>query len=411
MRRSFRILSIAMLLCSLALAGCVTEPRNVPQKPTLLKPSDGTTITDSVISFEWNEVANSNSYRIQVDNSSDFSSPEFDLTVPDNNYSIDFHENYGRYYWRVSAKNSDGLYGDPSEEFGFNYLSAWDEKEAMPTARLFLAIAVVNNKIYAIGGTNSGNTSVNEAYDPSTNSWSTKSPMPIAVSEASCGVINNKIYVVGIQDDLYGAFVMYRYDPVSDNWFELSSDPNARKGFAVGVVNDKMYVIGGVTKSTNEEYDPGSDTWTSKAPMPTSRGYLAIAVVNNKIYAIGGRSDNGDVNVNEEYDPSNDTWTERAPMMKGSWEVQRDGMGAGVVNNKIYVIGGSAGGPAGSLFWGNCNLEYDPVSDSWSPKNNMPTFRTGLAIGVVNDKIYTIGGSNGKSAVNINEQFDPSLNQ
>jgi len=46
----------------------------------------------------------------------------------------------------------------------------WATKTSMPTARYGLAIGVVNNKIYAIGGYNGAYLSTNEEYDPATNS-------------------------------------------------------------------------------------------------------------------------------------------------------------------------------------------------------------------------------------------------
>jgi len=67
----------------------------------------------------------------------------------------------------------------------------------------------------------------------------------------------------------------------------------------------------------------------------------------------------------------------------------RSGIAAGVMNGKLYVVGGfSAGSTTGA------ELEaYDPISDSWSTLSLMPTPRGDLAAGVVNDKLYTAGGT------------------
>ena len=51
----------------------------------------------------------------------------------------------------------------------------------MLTARGGLGVAVVNDIIYAIGGTNGSSVlNVNEAFDPSVGSWTTETPMPTA---------------------------------------------------------------------------------------------------------------------------------------------------------------------------------------------------------------------------------------
>ena len=44
-----------------------------------------------------------------------------------------------------------------------------------------------------------------------------------------------------------------------------------------------------VCLGTVDEYDPATDTWRERSPMPTPRNHAAIGVVNGKIYVIGGR--------------------------------------------------------------------------------------------------------------------------
>ena len=56
---------------------------------------------------------------------------------------------------------------------------------------------------------------------------------------------------------------------------------------------------------------------------------------------------------------------------------------------KIYVIGGvKFGGPVFSTV-----EEYDPITDTWITKLDMPTRRGMLSTSVVNGNIYAIGGS------------------
>ena len=64
--------------------------------------------------------------------------------------------------------------------------------------------------------------------------------------------------------------------------------------------------------------------------------------MNGKIYSIGGRGSGGEVgfgalsSVNE-YDPTTDTWTKKADMPTARWLIS----GAGcVIDGKIYIIGG-----------------------------------------------------------------------
>jgi hypothetical protein len=157
--------------------------------------------------------------------------------------------------------------------------------------------------------------------------------------------------------------------------------PGPYRACAGAAVNDRIYVIGGYGTyggwtNVNQEYNPATDTWTTKAPMPAPRGYFGMGVVNNKIYAIGGWPNYA---TNEEYNPATNTWTTKAPMPTTRWS-----FGIGVVYNKIYAIGG----------WPNyaTNEEYNPATNTWTTRAPMFTPRGDPAIGVVNDKIYAIAG-------------------
>jgi N-acetylneuraminic acid mutarotase len=103
----------------------------------------------------------------------------------------------------------------------------------------------------------------------------------------------------------------------------------------------------------------------------------------------------------EEYDPSTDTWSIKADMPRA-----RESLSISVVNGKIYAIGGGPQVCSGQL---STVEEYDPIADSWSTKTNMQVARTGLSTSVVNGKIYALGGwQHGVDiAVPAVEEYDP----
>jgi kelch-like protein 10 len=77
---------------------------------------------------------------------------------------------------------------------------------------------------------------------------------------------------------------------------------------AVGVVANKIYAIGGRAfgsspLSDNDRYDPVSDTWTPLAPPIVPRYDHSAAVVEDKIYLIGGSAAGGELRSVEEYSP------------------------------------------------------------------------------------------------------------
>jgi len=247
-----------------------------------------------------------------------------------------------------------------------------------------------------------------------TNACVAKADMPTSRFGLTTSVVDGKIYAIGGGKTPYGKYLstLEVYDPTTDTWTTKADMPTARFFHSTSVVNGKIYAIGGAPYAeasvpTVEEYDPATDTWTRKADMPTSRGSLSTSVVNGKIYAIGGGGGDGagdrtDLPTVEEYDPATDTWTSKADMPTG-----RGILSTSVVDGKIYAIGGVAGwmgGPGVSTV-----EEYDPATDTWTTKADMPTGRKGLSTSVVNGRIYAIGGFTGMvTTFSTVEEYDPA---
>ena len=258
----------------------------------------------------------------------------------------------------------------------------WAIKKSMPTARGRLGVAVVNDQIYAIGGSNNDTQlGVTEVYNPITDTWTTKTPMPTSRSGFAIAVYQNKIYCIG------------------------------------GTTGDSDNFVSGFTGVT-EVYDPATDTWnTTKTPMPTPRADLCASVINGSIYCIGGKKYGGfdsyysELNITEVYNPTNDTWTTKADM-----PIPVFGCSSAVLNGKIYVIGGSRHFQLGTGFSpASSNQVYDPENDTWSTGNHLPLAEAYGATAVTNGvtapkRIYFVGGSNETNYSIVPYAYDSALN-
>jgi hypothetical protein len=134
--------------------------------------------------------------------------------------------------------------------------------------------------------------------------------------------------------------------------------------------------------------------------MPVARE-ASTSVVDGKIYAIGGYRNGVEVSRVEEYDPATDTWTRKTDM-----PTARDLVSTSVVNGKIYAIGGQS-----EKTWPTFSTveEYDPATDTWTRKADMPAPRA-LSTTVVDNKIYGFGGRarRGGAPLSTVFQYDPA---
>jgi N-acetylneuraminic acid mutarotase len=285
--------------------------------------------------------------------------------------------------------------------------NSWVSKAPMQVARSGLGVAVVNGKIYAIGGdARSGKwpyvgsiVDTNEEYDPEMDTWAFKTAMPTPRCDFAIAVYQNKIYCIGgitSVDDTgwHVTGVNEVYDPATDTWENKTSMPTARSSLQANVVKGKIYLIGGYVpdnsdfgfaiSALNEVYDPATDSWTTKKPLPVATSDYPSVVVDDKIYITGGLSSAHESNLNQVYDPATDTWSQGALMPLGV-RYGAAGATAGVnAPKRIYSISEFAE-------WSGTQV-YDPLNGSWTFGARMPTSRLSFAVAVVNDRLYAIGG-------------------
>jgi N-acetylneuraminic acid mutarotase len=164
-------------------------------------------------------------------------------------------------------------------------------------------------------------------------------------------------------------------------------------------IGDKLYVAGGNGPADPTEvwaYDPAANSWdTSLAPTSARRDHAAGTVVDGKFYLIGGRWEHsGNYATNEVYDPLSDDWEPRSDM-----PTPRSGLAADVIDGRIHVTGGE---DIDVLCTYNRHEVYDLVTDSWERQPDLPVARHGLGSAVVNGRWYIVGGATGSGP---NTQF------
>jgi parallel beta-helix repeat protein len=84
----------------------------------------------------------------------------------------------------------------------------------------------------------------------------------------------------------------------------------------------------------------------------------------------------------EEYNPATDTWARKADMPRGVW-----GLCASVASGKIYAMGGRQSTSAKPYV-----QEYDPATDTWTQKADMPIGTSQMGSVVLGNKIVVMGG-------------------
>lgn len=271
---------------------------------------------------------------------------------------------------------------------------SWTIKAPMPRTAYGEA-AVVDSKIYVIGGEGS----TNYMYDPTSNNWVAKAAMPTSRTLFAIAAYQNKIYTIGGQDYKTGALVNNNevYDTLTDTWQTKQHIPSPVYNLGANVVDGQIYLICG---GLNQVYNIANNSWTTKNPMLDLLTRYTSAVNDGQIYFFGNQGENWI------YNPMKDTWAQGASppvTLLGATAVATTGA---IAPERIYLIGGNQ---PENMSGTNFVQVYNPEKDSWILGASMPTARTVAIVAVSNDMIYAMGGVEAVSAptINNNEQFTP----
>ena len=168
------------------------------------------------------------------------------------------------------------------------------------------ASAVLNDKIYVIGGEDVAGNRLNDVWSsPDGTTWTQETAAAAFSKRCAMGCLsnNNGIYIFGGRDTTkLGANA-----PLADIWYSSNGSTwnnlqingtswSARSHVAVFFYNNVFYLAGGLEGASpgtavNDCWSsPNGQTWTkiANAPFPSARYIPGYAVYNKKMYLVGG---------------------------------------------------------------------------------------------------------------------------
>ncbi|MFE5995253.1 kelch repeat-containing protein, partial [Streptomyces sp. NPDC056453] len=183
-----------------------------------------------------------------------------------------------------------------------------------------------------------------EIYNPASDSWTTGAYAPKAYAGVGHAVLNGKLYMVGgCTAYTCGTRDAFAYNPSTDSWSTIASYPEAVSWSACGTIRGVLYCAGGTGSNGATKhayaYDASSDSWSPIADLPTDVWGSAYTAANGLLLTSGGVVNGGSAITNQgfAFDPSAGTWS----ALPNANAAQYRGGGA----SGFYRVGGNPGGP------------------------------------------------------------------
>jgi N-acetylneuraminic acid mutarotase len=177
----------------------------------------------------------------------------------------------------------------------------WSRLPSSPTPRAAHAAAVVGNKLYVAGGSNSaGSLRSLEVYDFRRRRWTRGPGFPGPARNHTTGASDGRrFYVLAGRDDR-NFTAAERYDTRSRRWEGLPNLRTPRGGIAAVRVGSRIVVFGGEELGTGgttirevEAFDIRRRRWSSLPSLRTPRHGLGGAALGRRVYTIQGGTSPG----------------------------------------------------------------------------------------------------------------------
>jgi len=257
-----------------------------------------------------------------------------------------------------------GETGDPLAmvEFYDPRENRWSPRAPLPEPLHHPAAAAVGDRLFVVGGYTGGrlrwtpSAAVYE-YDFSRDAWMTRAEMPTARGALAVAVLDGRLHALGGSgEEVTGAHEVY--DLAANRWRPVTALPTPRDHLAAITFQDRVWAIGGRTSFWGQQYpnvdiyDAAADSWSTGTPLPAGRGGLAAAVLGDRVYVFGGEAPFRIFRSTEMYEVLGNRW-----IAKEAMPTPRHGIGAAVLDGRIYIPGGGT----------QPGLAATIVHDSYSP--------------------------------------------
>ncbi len=236
-------------------------------------------------------------------------------------------------------------------------------------------------------------------------SWQELPPMPVRRAGISAVLLNEKIYAIGGVTNEGSTGRVDIYDIGRQIWITGTARPLAAAYItAVSLEDGSILVPGGcaqqIPSTTVHRYDPREDMWEEVAALPHALCAYALAALDGKVYLFGGwglsqsntktapdirRAEPQESNyqaLTYRYDPEVNTWERLTPP-----RIARAFGAAAALGDRLYYVGGYDGREE----LATCEV-YDPLEDQWGTCARLLLPRGGLGLTRRGWRLYAVGG-------------------
>ena len=199
--------------------------------------------------------------------------------------------------WQGSQSGKVVTYHPGEDRYG--------SRSSLPKAVGAAALVRVDQRAYLIGGSEGGGSTQLFIYHFDTDQWRSGPPMKVPRHHLAAAEVGGKIYAIGGRnEDNFTLDTVEVFDLSEETWSPGPSIQVGRSGHAAAAARGRIYVFGGEGSDYDggvfpevEELNPTSGTWRFVARMKTPRHGMMAIPIDDRIYVPIGADKLGGFNV------------------------------------------------------------------------------------------------------------------
>jgi N-acetylneuraminic acid mutarotase len=180
----------------------------------------------------------------------------------------------------------------------------WSAGPALPAAGGAGGLALENRRLHYFGGLGPDGQSDSGRHwvldlDEASPQWRPAAAIPVARNHFGTAVVDGRIYAIGGQHgrDETGNNLrdVHVYNPANNRWHAAARLPAPMSHFhpSTAVVDGKILIAGGVTNGRTPladvlQYDPATNRWSASDPLPAPRKAPVMIVLGGSVYVVAG---------------------------------------------------------------------------------------------------------------------------
>jgi serine/threonine-protein kinase PknK len=229
--------------------------------------------------------------------------------------------------------------------------------------------------------------------------WRGEQPMPVARDELRAATAGGRIFILNGHDrsdtgDLSSSSDAYAFDPAKGTYSSLPDTPVALDHSVVVPYRGDLYLVGGDSNGHPSgglwRYSPDEGHWETLPSMATPRAGHVAGVIGDRLYVVGGTTDSAFVDLEhaplaslEIYDFRTGEWSRGPHIPTG-----RHHFDAAVLDGRLYAVGGRAPGD----FSLDAVERFDPQRGEWERLAPLPLGVSGQSVETVAGRVVVVGG-------------------